>query len=102
MKKYTFVSPSDGICIRAGACTYANADKDHLDVAEHLRDADEDVQQNGHKLRKTGHPRVNPTQTHIRDLSSPASGKKVKNRLLQVIVHQPTYEWEKEGVSAAQ
>ena len=30
--------------IRAGASTYANADKDHLDIAEHLRDADEDVQ----------------------------------------------------------
>jgi hypothetical protein len=30
--------------IRAGASTYANADKDHLDIAEHLRDADEDIQ----------------------------------------------------------
>jgi hypothetical protein len=30
--------------IRAGASTYANADKNHLDVAEHLRDADENIQ----------------------------------------------------------
>ena len=38
-----------------------------------------------------------PPQTRIRYLSSPASGKKVKNRLLQIIVHQTAYEREKEG-----
>jgi len=43
-EKRNVLSPSYGICIRAGVSTYANADKDHLDVAEHLRDADEDVQ----------------------------------------------------------
>ena len=35
--------------------TYADADQDHLDVAEHLGDAYEDVQQNGHELRETRH-----------------------------------------------
>lgn len=33
--------------------TYTDADQDHLDVTEHLRDAEEDVEQNRHELRET-------------------------------------------------
>ena len=35
-------------------CTYSDADQDHLDVAEHLRDAEEDVQKDRHELGETG------------------------------------------------
>jgi len=43
-EKRHVLSPSSGICVRARISTYANADKDHLNIAKHLRDADEDVQ----------------------------------------------------------
>ena len=33
--------------------TYANTNKDHLDIAEHLRDTDDNVEYDGHQLRET-------------------------------------------------
>jgi len=50
----------------------------------------------GISSEKLGVHASKPPQTHNRVLSSPASGKKVKNRLLQIIAHQSAYEWEKE------
>jgi hypothetical protein len=38
--------------------TYCNADQDHLGVAKHLRDAEEDAQQDRHELGETGRPHV--------------------------------------------
>jgi hypothetical protein len=44
-------------------CTYSDADKDHLDVAEHLRDAEENVQKDRHELGETGVVKLSePTQ----------------------------------------
>ena len=37
---------------REKGTTYTNTNQDHLDIAEHLRDADDDVEHNGHKLRE--------------------------------------------------
>jgi hypothetical protein len=50
------VSPLLDARARGKFGTYGNTDQDHLDVAEHLRDADDDVQQNGHELRETRWP----------------------------------------------
>ncbi len=35
-------------------CTHGDANQDHLDVAEHLRDAEDNVKNDGHELRETG------------------------------------------------
>ena len=35
--------------------TYANTNQDHLDVAEHLRDSNDDIKDDRHELRETRH-----------------------------------------------
>ena len=68
--------------------TYPDADQDHLNVAEHLWNADEDVQQNGHELRETGRVTRQTCQRTQAYVPLPASRKEIQDRLFEVIIHQ--------------
>jgi hypothetical protein len=77
------------------SCTHSDANQDHLYVAEHLRDAKENVQKDGHELRETGIVTVRANTDRKKMDSLPAGRKQVQSRLLQVVKHQPACVGEK-------
>ena len=47
-------------------CTHSDANQDHLDVAKHLWNTKENVQEDGHELRETGIVRPRDRQSKYR------------------------------------
>jgi hypothetical protein len=73
--------------------TYTDADQDHVDITEHLRHTDDDVQHNGHQLRETGGRQIVSQKDKggvVIHIFSPASRKQIQDRFFQIIINQAT------------